>query len=492
MKYMEYITCFITGFAVLVFELASFRLLAPYFGVSSYVTGSIINTILLALSIGYVLGGYAADKYKSARLPYLVILGSTVYLFLIYAVYPQILQSLSFRSVILGSSTAILSMFFMPMVLLAFIPPYFIKLLAHKNNVGKAAGGIFSLSTIGSIVGGVATTFLFIPHLGSRTTFFLTVILLLVISVAGLWRFTKFSPLLLLLFIPFKFVSANTSDFLYSTESEYNIIMVTEEHGQRFLRLNKLWGHHSKSLNPETKLSGDYYDQFLVAQLFSDAKTTLILGNAAGTSMMQTRHFFNTRVDGVEIDPVITEVGKEFFGLVLDDKTRIYHEDARTYLIKNQEKYDVIYIDIFAGSPYVPFHVTTLEFYKLVEAALSENGVMAINLPFYARGMELENYMINTIATIFPHTFRSLNLLYSFKKSTSLEKLRFSLRKKEIPLPLVPITSRILKNMRKVTVTSSQMVFTDDYAPVESMTHEVLSRLRKLAINRGMPFSQIP
>ena len=83
MKYMEYITCFVTGFAVLVFELASFRLLAPYFGVSTYVTGSIINTILLALSIGYILGGYAADKYKSARLPYLVILASTLYLFLI-------------------------------------------------------------------------------------------------------------------------------------------------------------------------------------------------------------------------------------------------------------------------------------------------------------------------------------------------------------------------------------------------------------------------
>ncbi len=492
MKYMEYITCFITGFAVLVFELASFRLLAPYFGVSSYVTGSIINTILLALSIGYVLGGYAADKYKSARLPYLVILGSTVYLFLIYAVYPQILQSLSFRSVILGSSTAILSMFFIPMVLLAFIPPYFIKLLAHKNNVGKAAGGIFSLSTIGSIVGGVATTFLFIPHLGSRTTFFLTVILLLVISVAGLWRFTKFSPLLLLLFIPFKFVSANTSDFLYSTESEYNIIMVTEEHGQRFLRLNKLWGHHSKSLNPETKLSGDYYDEFLVAQLFSDAKTTLILGNAAGTSMMQTRHFFSTRVDGVEIDPVITEVGKEFFGLVLDDKTRIYHEDARTYLIKNQEKYDVIYVDIFAGSPYVPFHVITIEFFELVKAALSENGVMAINLHPYPPGAELKEYILNTIVTVFPYSFLSQPLLYSFKNATNLPELFASLDRRKIPSPLGPIASRTLQGMRKVRLTSAEKIFTDDYAPVESMTYAILRELRIFGINRGIPLTQIP
>jgi len=492
MKYMEYITCFITGFAVLVFELASFRLLAPYFGVSSYVTGSIINTILLALSIGYVLGGYAADKYKSARLPYLVILGSTVYLFLIYAVYPQILQSLSFRSVILGSSTAILSMFFIPMVLLAFIPPYFIKLLAHKNHVGRAAGGIFSLSTIGSIIGGIATTFLFIPHLGSRTTFLLTVILLLVTSVAGLWRFTKFSPLLLLLFIPFKFVSANTSDFLYSTESEYNLVMVTEEHGQRFLRLNKLWGHHSKSLNPETKLSGDYYDQFLVAQLFSDAKATLILGNAAGTSMMQTRHFFSTRVDGVEIDPVITEVGKEFFGLLLDDKTRIYHEDARTYLIKNQKKYDVIYVDIFAGSAYVPFHVTTVEFFELVKAALSEKGVMAINLHTYPPGAEIKEYILNTIVTVFPYSFVSQHLLYSFKNAANLPELRASLDRRKIPSPLGPIASRTLRKMRKIKLTAEEKIFTDDYAPVESMTYAFLRKIRIFGIDRGIPLTQTP
>jgi len=492
MKYMEYITCFTTGFAVLVFELASFRLLAPYFGASSYVTGSIINTILLALSIGYVLGGYAADKFKSVRLPYLVILGSALYLFLIYAIHPKILQSLSFRSVILGSSTAILSMFFLPMVLLAFIPPYFIKLLAHKNHVGIAAGGIFSLSTIGSIIGGLATTFLFIPYLGSRITFLLTVILLLVISVAGLLRFTKLSPLLLLLFIPFTFVSANTSDFLYFTESEYNIIMVTEDHGHRFLSLNKVVGYHSKSLNPETKLSDDYYDQFLVAQLFIDANTTLILGNAAGTSMMQTRHFFDPRVDGVEIDPVITEVGKEYFGLVLDDKTKIYHEDARTYLIKNQKKYDVIYIDIYTGSPYVPFHVTTIEFYELVKAALSENGVMAINLPPYARGTELEEYILNTIATVFSHSFLSLRLLYSFKNATDIEKLRAFLSTKEIPLSLAPIASITLKKMRKVTVTSPEKVFTDDYAPVESMAYPILRKLRTFGLNRGMPLTQIP
>ena len=268
--------------------------------------------------------------------------------------------------------------------------------------------------------------------------------------------------------------------------------MVTEEHGQRFLRLNKLWGYHSKSLNPETKLSYDYYDEFLVAQLFSDAQATLILGNAAGTSMMQTRHFFSTRVDGVEIDPVITEVGKEFFGLVLDDKTRIYHEDARTYLIKNHEKYDVIYVDIFAGSAYVPFHVTTIEFFELVKASLSENGVMVINLYPYPPGAELKEYILNTIATVFPYSFLSQHLLYSFKNATNLPRLRASLNRREIPSILKPIASRTLQKMRKVKLTSAEKIFTDDYAPVDSMTYAILRQIRTLGIDRGLPLTQTP
>ena len=492
MKYMEYITCFTTGFAVLVFELASFRLLAPYFGVSSYVTGSIINTILLALSIGYVVGGYAADRYKSARLPYLVILGSTLYLFIIYAIHPQLLQSLSIRSVILGSSIAILSMFFLPMVLLAFIPPYFIKSLAQENHVGKTAGGIFSLSTLGSIVGGLATTYLFIPYLGSRITFLLTVLLLLIVSVVGFWRFTRISPLLLLLFIPFTFVSRDTSDFLYSTESEYNIIMVTEEKNERYLSLNKRFGHQSKSLNAETKLSNDYYDLFLVAQLCTNAKSTLILGNGAGTSMMQTRHFFNTRIDGVEIDSVLTEVGKNYFGLVLDDKTRIYHEDARTFLIKNRKKYDVIYIDIFAGSPYVPFHVTTVEFYRLVKAALRENGVVVINLPRYAGGTELGECLLKTIATVFPDSFLSFHVLYAFNKAINLEQLRAFLSTKDIPQCLASVAAIAFENMRKITLSSRGKIFTDDYAPVESMSYAILRKLRTFETNRGAALTQMP
>ena len=92
---LYYATCFVTGFAILVFELLSFRMLAPYFGNSSMVIGTIINSILLALAIGYYLGGHIADRKKANDLIYQVILVSAAYIFLVYLTYPVFLKSIA-------------------------------------------------------------------------------------------------------------------------------------------------------------------------------------------------------------------------------------------------------------------------------------------------------------------------------------------------------------------------------------------------------------
>ena len=119
-------------------ELAAFRILAPYFGMSSYVTGIIINVILLALAAGYVLGGQVADRHRSWKLPYLAVLLSASYLLLVYLFYGPLLQFFSIRSAIIGTAFTVLLMFFVPMVLLAFLPPYLIRLISTERAVGRS------------------------------------------------------------------------------------------------------------------------------------------------------------------------------------------------------------------------------------------------------------------------------------------------------------------------------------------------------------------
>lgn len=325
-----YFTCFVTGLSILVLELTAFRLLAPFFGTSSYVVGAIINTILLALAVGYLVGGYTVDRYKSMRLPYLVVLACALYLTPIYLFYPQLLRILADYSVIAGAFLAIVVMFFIPMVLLALVPPYLIKLLLVKGKVGAASGLIFSISTLGSIIGGLFTTFLFIPYLGSQLTMLSTLVILYLLATVGLLIYRSRTVLLSTAVILPLLLSpdAKPAKAIYYGESEYNVIMVAKAYDRHLLLLNDNLGLQSVSLNPDTQLAEHFYtDFFLLPYLLDkDIERTLILGNAAGTNMTSIAHYFPGQVDGIEIDPVITRLGERYFDLDLSDpQIRVIH-----------------------------------------------------------------------------------------------------------------------------------------------------------------------
>jgi len=389
---LSYTVCFITGAASLILELISFRLLAPYFGNSNYVTGIIINTVLLGLAVGYYIGGYTADKYKSFFLPFILILLSAVYLFIIYLTHPFFLDFFGGMNMIAGVGLSIISMFFPPVVLLAFIPTYFIRILASADNVGKTSGKIYSLSTFGSISGGLCATFLLIPHIGSSRSFLLCIIILFIISLTGLVLYSGKTLLLLIILPLFIFLKPSVNkDYLYSAESEYNIIKVKKLDGELYLFLNNYYAYFSKALNKDM-LSESYYDYFLMGPVICDTKEILILGNGAGTSMSQLSHFFDAKITGVEIDKTLTDIGKTFFNLKISEKTKIIHEDARVYVNKTDGKYDNIIIDLYNGSTYVPFHLATVEFFKSVNSILTDNGVVMVNIPFYAQNTILEKY----------------------------------------------------------------------------------------------------
>ena len=445
---------------------------------SSYVTGIIINIILLGLAVGYVLGGYVADRHHSWKLPYIVISLSALYLLVAFLLYTPLLESFSFRSVIIGSTLTLTLMFFIPMVFLAFIPPYLIRLIATREAVGRTAGNIYALSTLGSIAGGIMTTFVFIPYFGSRISFLITIFLLFTIATLGLIKFVSARIFLLLLLVPVYFLpDLKTGNYLYRGESEYNVITLSDNEGRLYLRLNDDFGHHSQSLDPKTMLSHDYYDYLLLPQMLLEAKTTLILGNGAGTSMKQTGHFFDTEIDAVEIDSKLTELGKIYFGLKLSDRMKIFHEDARTFMNRNNKKYDVILVDVYGGGPYVPFHVATEQFFNLVRSALTENGVAAVNIPFFSLDQELGQYYLNTIENVFPQTsFISGCVVYVFNSEMSLKKLYATLNNKNFSPELTELADKVVAHLKKISGTDLNRKLTDNYAPIEKMTFELLNK----------------
>src|SRR5438477_1019649 len=170
-----YLVAFVTGAIVMSFEMLGSRYLNPYFGSGIYTWASLISTVLAALCIGYFIGGIAADRYPSAA-----VLGATV---LIGSAYILVLPLFSERMLELvlgaiddvkaGSLAAAFVILFFPVTFLGMYSPFGIRLLLHSaQSSGRVSGTVYGISTAGSIVGTLGTTFFLIPAIGTRAITF--------------------------------------------------------------------------------------------------------------------------------------------------------------------------------------------------------------------------------------------------------------------------------------------------------------------------------
>jgi spermidine synthase len=456
-----FLVCFVSGAAILMLEIAAFRLLAPYFGTSSYVTGAILNTILGALAVGYWLGGWYADRRPVARqVPYAALSAAGV--LVLVMPYRSVLERLDGLPTLLGAALAVLVSVALPCALLSAVPPYFVKQTLREGREGRAAGAIYGLSTIGSIAGGSITAFLLLPLIGTRLTLLATGTLLLVVGVAGLGGRCCLLfglPLANLFLAP-----APVRDYIHESDSQYNVIRVRETENARHLVLNRRDGFHSQSLDA-TFLSHAYYDRFLFAHLLRNAQSTLILGNAAGTAQSQIRHFFGENAVGVELDPAVTRVGRQFFGLPPD--AIVIHDDARMYLRRQDERHDLVIVDVFAGGPHIPFHTATVEFYEEVRRDLSPDGLVVLNFPWFAVGTELEEFLLGTLQRVFPHVYLTGHVAYASGTPIAVEAARVNASRLAQPA-LRRVVRENTREWREAPRSSS--CFTDDLAPVERLT----------------------
>jgi len=161
---------FLSGAVLLGLEIVASRVLAPWFGTSVHVWGSLISVFLLALSLGYALGGILADRRPSFRGLAEVLLGASLLVLLIpfisFPVGRWIADlDLDFRVAVLFAAA---TFFLAPSILMGMVSPYVIRLTASRiEAVGRTAGAIYCVSTVGSIAGALVVSFYLIPILGT-------------------------------------------------------------------------------------------------------------------------------------------------------------------------------------------------------------------------------------------------------------------------------------------------------------------------------------
>lgn len=179
---------FMSGAVLLVLEIVASRVLAPFFGNSVYVWGSLIGVFLAGLTLGYFLGGRAADRWPSG-----VVFSGLVFLagaltFPIPFVARRVMEALVLAD--LGARAGPLSaaaiLFFLPTVVMGTISPFAVRLRARTvTTVGNVAGVLYALSTLGSIVGTLLAAFVLINLFGVRSIIHGLGLVLIVLAAVG-------------------------------------------------------------------------------------------------------------------------------------------------------------------------------------------------------------------------------------------------------------------------------------------------------------------
>jgi spermidine synthase len=277
----------------------------------------------------------------------------------------------------------------------------------------------------------------------------------------------------------------STPGLIFEQESLYNYIQVVREpDGTMELVLNE--GHAIHSVyNPSQVLTGWYWDYFLAAPYFNAGaaagrvRRVAVVGLAGGTIARQyTAVYGPVPIDGAEIDPAIVAAGQRYFAMT-EPNLHVHVADGRAFLRASHEQYDVVAIDAFQ-QPYIPFQLTTKEFFEEIRAHLSPTGVVCLNTGHTRTDYRLVQAFVNTLHQVFPSVY-IFNVPDTFNTEvmatvspTSLDTFRANLQQAAPGSLMSTVAAEVLPVAQAAQPEAGGIVFTDDRAPIEQLTDQLL------------------
>lgn len=275
---------------------------------------------------------------------------------------------------------------------------------------------------------------------------------------------------------------------LHERETQYNYVQVVELPDQtRMLLLNEGMATHS-TYHPTRLVTNGSWDYFLAGPYFNNppfrpdrVKKVSILGLAGGTIARQyTAVYGPIQIDGVEIDPGIVEVGRQFFDMNMPNLNVIV-EDARFAMNYLDTGYQMIGIDAYRP-PYIPWQLTTREFFSEVREHLADDGVVVINVGRTFEDRRLVEAMTATLQEVFP-TVHTLDVPATFNtvlvgtmQPTQSENLFENFVALDVGQELHPLLFSALElaAYSSVPTKASDLVFTDDRTSVELIADSIV------------------
>lgn len=524
------VAVFVAGGALLGLEIASSRVLAPFFGNSLYVWGALIGIVLAGLSTGYWLGGIAADRHPTPRLLVTLLGGGALLVLAIPFVDGWVLDRVVDwdPGPRLNPLIATILLFGVQSVVLGTVSPVAVRLKARSlEHLGRTAGRLFAISTAGSIAGTFLTSFWLIPALGTDQVLAAAALALMLAAaaVAVVERLVvAFAVTLALALVSvgavvslapesgatvaasqlrnwspvYRQQGANDAvggiadpqqgyEVVHTEDSQYHRIAVVDDDESRFLRFDSSFQSGMYLDDPYRTRFG--YTDYLTLPLAYKAETRRILyiGLGGGSAPKRTwRDFPAVTIDVVELDPAVVDAAYTYFELPRDPRLNVAVEDGRRYLAEHEGPWDAIVVDAFYSDS-IPFHLATREFLELARARLAPGGHVATNIIGAVRGPDsrLFRSMLRTYRAVFPtvaihpvlgaggkdlETIRNIILVSGDGAAPSQEFLLERWRAVRRDSPGAPDLADAIRGRVDSPVSTEDVpVLTDDYAPTDAL-----------------------
>lgn len=506
---MLLVIVFGSGAVLMALEIVGSRVVAPQFGSSIFVWGSLISVFLGGLSVGYYVGGRLADRWPSYRLLASLFLPPAAWILALPVAAGSIGDAVLAADLgaAWGALVATTVLFLFPSAWLGLISPFAIRLAARSvATVGNTAGLLYAVSTAGSIAGTLGTAFFLIPAVGTRAILYgLGVALLVLAALTALLALLETSVadraragrkvvaagLALAVAVVTSTPALAREKVLFEKDSAYHRIIVYEDEDSRILRFNqsRQSGVYLRDPDRLRFLYTEYASLPLVLKPSAESVAFIGLG---GGSLPRKYHkdYPSLRIDVAEIDPEVVTVAKRFFGFREDGRMQVAAEDGRVFLTRKRDaRYDYVFVDAYYSDA-IPFHMTTVEFLSLVKRRLSPDGVVAWNIIGALEGprSKLFRSVYKTFQASFPQVYvfpvggasafegGSLgNLIVVGSQSMArLSPDAFAERARALEASgaLKGAVARYAGTLFAGTIPTNDVpVLTDDYAPVDSLLH---------------------
>jgi spermidine synthase len=482
-----YAVVFVSGAAVLAIEILGTRILGPFYGVSLFLWSALITATLIALSVGYAVGGRWADRGPSfGRLSGVVAAAGAWTLLIPWLRSPvlAVAEPLGLRAAVLLSACIL---FVPPLLLLGMVSPYAIRLRASGlGDVGRSAGDLYALSTVGSVLAALATGFFLVPQVGvRRLTLAIGVVLVLTGALAfaadrGRRPLQRAGALAAVLLVGAAAFFRALPDgvglergLVTVQQSPYAELRVIDDAGLRYLLVDG--GIHT-IVDHKTGESRHPYAQAmeLAHDLFERPGDMLLVGLGGG-SLARSFSRRGWRVTAVEIDPAVATIARDHFGLA-PHHADVHLMDGRRFLVESEAAYDLLVIDAF-GSSSIPFHLLSDEAFGLAASRLAPEGVLVLNLEVLGWDHPLVAATSATLGRHFSHLLAlpvherdglgNLLLVASERELRPVRGRRYDFERPADRKRYVAWTRRFVPS------TEGALIVTDDRSPVDLWAEEI-------------------